>query len=682
MGKKCIVKNEETGSIEIDLDVCVGCMICVKRCKPKALSFLNVESIFTKKIFEYATDNYWLSSIPFPQPGKILGIMGGDFLGKSTILKLLSGKLIPTKDQKNWEKYLISNRKTGIVEYLNKIYNDEMKIRFKVQRLENYIRNFKGKIHKQFEKSGVINMKEEILTKLSITNLGSRDFTQTSANELQRIAIGLTVINECNIYIIDQPTDFLDIEARYRIAKIIRSLSKGDNYIIVVDHDLSFLDYVSDICSFVYGVPSKHGYSSQVQPVREGINDYLQGYDNHLQYQFRSTALKFLDPNLNKNCEKINEIENEKVKVKVKENETENENENKNKKENQKEKVNENENEKEKENENENEKVNEKENVKENKKEKEKEKEREREKDKEEETKIGNQTEKENENQKEKHKKTNKFNENNSNNSKIFDISYQNMQKRYQNYQLTVKEGIITKKDRIIVLLGKNGSGKTTFMKMLAGVISPEEEVEISKFKCSYKSQKVIPRYKGTVKELFEQKISNSFQDQDFNDLVIKPLQISKFYTFKVRELGGKEITLVALCLALGKTVDLYILDEPFQYLDSEQQIKCANVIRNFMTKYEKRCLISLHNLMITHFLANSIIVFEQIEPQLFIANSIESVYNGLNRFLNLLQITACIDKNTHRLRLNKNTSQKDVQQKKNNVYFFVPKRDFSTRKN
>ncbi|KAJ6255766.1 atp-binding transport protein-related [Anaeramoeba flamelloides] len=527
-------------------------------------------------------------------------------------------------------------------------------------------------------------MKEEILTKLSITNLGSRDFTQTSANELQRIAIGLTVINECNIYIIDQPTDFLDIEARYRVAKIIRSLSKGDNYIIVVDHDLSFLDYVSDICSFVYGVPSKHGYSSQVQPVREGINDYLQGYDNHLQYQFRSTALKFLDPNLNKNCEKINEIENEKVKVK--ENENENENENKNKKdneekkknekenekvkenetenENQKEKVNENKKEKvnknEKENENENEKVNEKENVKENEKEK----------------------EKDNQNQKEKHKKTNKFNENNSNNSKIFDISYQNMQKKYQNYQLTVKEGIITKKDRIIVLLGKNGSGKTTFMKMLAGGISPEEEVEISKFKCSYKPQNVVPRYKGTVKELFEQKISNSFQDQDFNDLVIKPLQISKFYTFKVRELGGKEITLVALCIALGKTADLYILDEPFQYLDSEQQIKCANVIRNFMTKYEKRCLISLHNLMITHFLANSIIVFEQIEPQLFIANSIESVYNGLNRFLNLLQITACIDKNTHRLRLNKNTSQKDVQQKKNNVYFFVPNRDFSTRKN
>ena len=72
--------------------------------------------------------------------------------------------------------------------------------------------------------------------------------------------------------------------------------------------------------------------------------------------------------------------------------------------------------------------------------------------------------------------------------------------KKTRHFKLNVKREIFTKV--IIVLLGENGTGKTTFIRMLVGLRPDEDEGDegaIPVFNISYKPQKIAPRFKGTV---------------------------------------------------------------------------------------------------------------------------------------------------------------------------------------
>ena len=67
------------------------------------------------------------------------------------------------------------------------------------------------------------------------------------------------------------------------------------------------------------------------------------------------------------------------------------------------------------------------------------------------------------------------------------------------NFKLHVEEGNFTDSE-IIVMLGENGTGKTTFIRMLAGMLKPDDEtLEIPEFRVSYKPQKISPKFTSTV---------------------------------------------------------------------------------------------------------------------------------------------------------------------------------------
>jgi ATP-binding cassette, sub-family E, member 1 len=51
----------------------------------------------------------------------------------------------------------------------------------------------------------------------------------------------------------DEPSSYLDIKQRLKAARIIRKTVAADNYVIVVEHDLSVLDYLSDFICVLYG---------------------------------------------------------------------------------------------------------------------------------------------------------------------------------------------------------------------------------------------------------------------------------------------------------------------------------------------------------------------------------------------------------------------------------------------
>lgn len=91
----------------------------------------------------------------------------------------------------------------------------------------------------------------------------------------------------------DEPSSYLDVKQRLKAAHVIRSLLRADNYVVVVEHDLAVLDYLSDFICLLYGVPGAYGVVTLPAGVREGINMFLEGFIDTENMRFRDTALSF-----------------------------------------------------------------------------------------------------------------------------------------------------------------------------------------------------------------------------------------------------------------------------------------------------------------------------------------------------------------------------------------------------
>ena len=82
-------------------------------------------------------------------------------------------------------------------------------------------------------------------------------------------------------------------QQRLVVAKTIRSLKEQQKTIIVAEHDLAIIDYLSDQICLFYGEPGVYGVVSHVHGVRTGINIYLQGYIPDENIMFRKEAIIF-----------------------------------------------------------------------------------------------------------------------------------------------------------------------------------------------------------------------------------------------------------------------------------------------------------------------------------------------------------------------------------------------------
>ena len=156
---------------------------------------------------------------------------------------------------------------------------------------------------------------------------------------------------------------------------------------------------------------------------------------------------------------------------------------------------------------------------------------------------------------------------------------YPSMEKTLGNFKLTVEEGSFTDSE-IIVMLGENGTGKTTFVKLLAGKMDPDSEEDKMHLNVSMKPQTIAPKFPGTVRELLLKQMRASMMHAQFNTDVIKPMQLEIIMDQYVTTLSGGELQRVAIVLCLGKPADIYLIDEPSAYLDSEQRIIAARVIK------------------------------------------------------------------------------------------------------
>jgi len=113
---------------------------------------------------------------------------------------------------------------------------------------------------------------------------------------MQRFVIAMTALQKADVYMFDEPSSYLDVKQRLKASRLIRSLLTPENYVIVVEHDLAVLDYLSDFICVLYGKPGAYGVVTMPFSVREGINMFLGGYIPAENMRFREEELSFHIP--------------------------------------------------------------------------------------------------------------------------------------------------------------------------------------------------------------------------------------------------------------------------------------------------------------------------------------------------------------------------------------------------
>ncbi len=247
-------------------------------------------------------------------------------------------------------------------------------------------------------------------------------------------------------------------------------------------------------------------------------------------------------------------------------------------------------------------------------------------------------------------------------------ITYNDIEKSFELFRLKAKAGCIYEGE-IVGVFGANALGKTTFAKMLAGEIKPDRGGINEKIKIAYKPQYLSTTFTGTVKDLLAL-ATREYATTEYKAEIIRPLQLEPLLDNNVGTLSGGELQRVAIAIALSKDADFILLDEPSAYLDVEQRVNFAKLMRRFIEKKKKTCLIIDHDILLLNYVSDRSILFLGEPGKSGSAHSPEEPHLVLNRFLRGLGITFRKDPQTGRPRANKAGSQKDQEQKAKGVYF------------
>ncbi|KAG7589757.1 4Fe-4S ferredoxin-type iron-sulfur binding domain [Arabidopsis suecica] len=568
-GKLCIEVDPTSKTAFLSEELCIGCGICVKKCPFEAIQIINLPKDLDKDTtHRYGANGFKLHRLPVPRPGQVLGLVGTNGIGKTTALNILAGgKLKPNLGRFNtppdWEEILTHFRGSELQSYFIRLVEENLKTAIKPQHVDHIKKLARDNLGKTLEEMDERGMMEEICADMELNQVLEREARQLSGGELQRFAIAAVFVKKADIYMFDEPSSYLDVRQRLKAAQVIRSLLRHDSYVIVVEHDLSVLDYLSDFVCCLYGKPGAYGVVTLPFSVREGINVFLAGFIPTENLRFRDESLTF------RVSETTQESDGE-VKSYAR-------------------------------------------------------------------------------------------------------YKYPNMSKQLGDFKLEVMEGEFTD-SQIIVMLGENGTGKTTFIRMLAGAFPREEGVksEIPEFNVSYKPQGLDSKRECTVRQLLHEKIRDAYTHPQFVSDVIRPLQIEQLLDQVVKTLSGGEKQRVAITLCLGKPADIYLIDEPSAHLDSEQRITASKVIKRFILHAKKTAFIVEHDFIMATYLADRVIVYEGQPAVKCIAHSPQSLLSGMNLFLSHLNITFRRDPTNFRPRINKLESIKDKEQKTAGSYYYL----------
>lgn len=562
MGSDCIILNEETGKAQIDENICNGCGICVKVCPFDAITIVNLaEELKTDKIHQYGLNSFRLYRIPALKKGQVMGLLGRNGIGKSTVVNILSGNLKPNlgnySSPPEWNEILKHFSGTELKSHFEKITNKELKASIKPQQVYNLVKVFDGTSKELLEKYDERNKIREFVQELGLQNSLETRLSELSGGELQRIAVAVTASREADFYFFDEPSSYNDVFQRMGVAKVIQNLAKLDKSVMVVEHDLTLLDYLSDFIEVVYGEPAAYGIVANVLSTKVGINVFLDGYLPNENVRFRDAAFRF---DASTSTDEFVTTENT--------------------------------------------------------------------------------------------------------------IEYPLLEKKYPNFSVSIETGRV-RRSEVLGIVGANALGKTTMMKMIAGVEKPDSGNIDTKVKIAYKPQYLTNDYDVEVIAVLEKANDGTIEGTVEEEQIIHPMKIKKLYNKSVKNLSGGELQKVAITTCLLQKVELYALDEPSAFLDVEDRITIAKLIQRFVRSYGKSAIIIDHDIQLMDLISDSLVIFHGIPSREGHATSPKSKSEGMNRFLKSLDITYRRDETSMRPRVNKSESRLDREQKQSGQFYY-----------
>ncbi|HIH46211.1 MAG TPA: ribosome biogenesis/translation initiation ATPase RLI [Candidatus Nitrosotenuis sp.] len=561
-GADCIVLNEEIKKAQIDEDICNGCGICVKVCPFEAITIVNLATeLGTDKIHQYGKNSFRLYKLPTPKKGEVVGLLGRNGMGKSTVVSILSGNLKPNlgdyENPPEWDQILKRFAGTELKEHFEKIKNQTIKAAIKPQQVYNISQVFDGtgkELLDKYDQRGVTN---ELVKELGLTNSIEHHVKELSGGELQRISVAAAASRDADFYFFDEPSSYNDVFQRRGVARVIHGLANIGKSVMVVEHDLTLLDFLSDYIEILYGEPAAYGIVSGILSTKVGINVFLDGYLPNENVRFRDKKFSFDVSTSAEDFEKGETL-----------------------------------------------------------------------------------------------------------------IKYPALKRNYPAFSVSVEEGQV-RRGEVMGIMGANALGKTTMMKMIAGVEKPDEGVVDKAITISYKPQYIPNDYDVEVLSVLDKANGGPIFGSIEEEQIVDPLKIKKLYNKSIKNLSGGELQKVAVATCLLKKADVYALDEPSAFLDVEDRIAVAKFIQRFVRSYAKSAIIIDHDIQLMDLISDTMVIFEGESGKHGHGTSPLSKSDAMNRFLNSLDITFRRDEQTLRPRVNKTGSRLDKQQKDTGHYYY-----------
>ena len=562
-GAECVTINEESKKAQIDEDICNGCGICVKVCPFDAITIVNLASELAEdKIHQYGTNSFRLYKLPTPRKGEVVGLLGRNGMGKSTVVNILSGKLKPNlgryENPPEWDEIFKHYSGTELKQHFQKIEQKQIRASIKPQQIQHLAEAFDGTGNELLDKYDERGVTRELVRELGLENSMEQSLKELSGGELQRIAVAAAASKDTEFYFFDEPSSYNDVFQRTGVAKVIQGLAKIGKSVMVVEHDLTLLDFLSDYIEVLYGEPTAYGIVSNILSTKIGINVFLDGYLPNENVRFRDKRFS-MDVS--------------------------------------------------------------------------------------------------------------------SSSTDIFQegsdvVIYPKLEKKFDSFSVAIEPGKV-RKGEVLGIMGANALGKTTMMKMIAGVEKPDSGSIDKKIKIAYKPQYLQNDFDVEVIALLEKASGGPIEGSQEEEQILDPLKIRKLYNKSIRNLSGGELQKIAVASCLIQKVDLYALDEPSAFLDVEDRIAVGKFLQKFVRSYGKSAIVIDHDLQLMDLVSDSMIIFEGESGKAGLATPPMPKPEAMNRFLKSLDMTFRRDEKSLRPRVNKIESRLDKDQKLSGNFYY-----------
>jgi len=248
-------------------------------------------------------------------------------------------------------------------------------------------------------------------------------------------------------------------------------------------------------------------------------------------------------------------------------------------------------------------------------------------------------------------------------------VSWGELTKKLGDFQLTAGEGAVHRSE-VVGVVGANGTGKSTMIKILAGEHEYDEGWVTAGATISYKPQHIDVDIDGSVQLWLDSELGPRWRSGEFNVNVIRALGVDQLLPKRVKKLSGGERQAVSIALCLGRDADLYLLDEPSAHLDANARMEAAKAIRRTMEANEKSAFVIDHDVYFIDIVSDSLLVFEGEGGVKGKATGPFNLRTGMNRFLSGVNVTFRRDHDSRRPRINKNESRKDREQRNSGDYY------------